>query len=57
VLKETGAKPPDTHLIDPIASLRGIRIANWTLPLLLRRERRLRRKYAGNRAKTEAQNI
>jgi Flavin-binding monooxygenase-like len=48
VLKETGAKLPDTHLIDPIASLRRMRIANWTLPLLLRKERRLRKKLGGN---------
>jgi len=45
VLKESGAKLPDTHLIDPIASLRRMRIANWTLPLLLRKERRLRKRF------------
>ena len=45
VLKESGAKLPDTHLIDPIASLRKMRIANWTLPLLLRKERKLRKKF------------
>lgn len=44
VLKESGAKLPDTHLIDPIASLRRMRIANWTLPLLLGKERKLRKK-------------
>lgn len=43
-LKESGAKLPDTHLVDPIASLRQMRVANWTLPLLLRRERKLRKK-------------
>lgn len=47
VLKESGSKLPDTHLIDPIASLRRMRIANWTLPLLLRKERRLRKKLGG----------
>lgn len=46
VLKESGAKLPTTHLIDPIASLRQIRIADWTLPLLLRREKKLRKKFA-----------
>jgi hypothetical protein len=46
VMKEAGAKLPDTHLIDPIASLRSMRVANWTLPLLLRKERRLRKKFA-----------
>lgn len=45
VLKESGAKLPETHLVDPIASLRGMRIANYTLPLLLRKERKLRRKF------------
>ena len=49
VLKESGAKLPTTHLIDPIASLRAIRIANWTLPLLLRKEKRLRKKFQGKR--------
>lgn len=44
VLKESGAKLPTTHLIDPIASLRQIRIANWLLPLLLRKERKLRKR-------------
>jgi hypothetical protein len=48
VLKESGAKLPTTHLIDPIASLSRIRIANWTLPLLLRKEKKLRKKFAGN---------
>ena len=46
-LKESGAKLPDTHLIDPIASLRSIRIANWTLPLLARKEKKLRKKFEG----------
>ncbi|CAN5347202.1 NAD(P)-binding domain-containing protein [soil metagenome] len=49
VLKESGAKLPTTHLIDPIATLRQIRIANWTLPLLTRRERKLRKKFAGRK--------
>jgi hypothetical protein len=45
VMKESGAKLPTTHLIDPIASLRAMRIANFTLPLLIRRERKLRKKF------------
>jgi hypothetical protein len=49
VLKESGAKLPTTHLIDPIASLRRMRIANWTLPLLLRKEKKLRKKFQGKR--------
>lgn len=44
VLKESGAKLPATHLIDPIAALRQIRIANWMLPLLPRKERKLRKR-------------
>jgi cation diffusion facilitator CzcD-associated flavoprotein CzcO len=44
VLKESGAKLPSTHLIDPIASLRQIRIADWLLPLLRRKERKLRKR-------------
>ena len=47
VMKESGAKLPETHLIDPIASLRKMRLADWTLPLLLRKERKLRKKFAG----------
>ncbi len=45
VMKESGAKLPTTHLIDPISSLRRMRIANWTLPLLLRKEKKLREKF------------
>ena len=44
VLKESGSRLPDTHLVDPIRSLRQMKIANYTLPLLLRKERRLRKK-------------
>jgi uncharacterized NAD(P)/FAD-binding protein YdhS len=45
VMKESGAKLPESHLVDPIAALRLMRLANYTLPLLLRKERRLRRKF------------
>lgn len=44
VMKESGAKLPDTHLLDPMRALRGMKIANYTLPLLLRKERRMRKK-------------
>ncbi len=44
VLKETGAKLPATHLLDPIAALPQMRIANWLLPLLARKERKLRKR-------------
>jgi hypothetical protein len=47
VLKESGAKLPETHLIDPIASLRSMKIANWTLPLLIGKEKKLRKKFHG----------
>jgi hypothetical protein len=46
VMKESGAKLPETHLVDPIASLRRMRIANYTLPLLLRKEKKLRKKIS-----------
>jgi lysine/ornithine N-monooxygenase len=45
VLRESGAKLPKTHLVDPIATFRRMTIANWTLPLLLRKERRLRKRF------------
>jgi cation diffusion facilitator CzcD-associated flavoprotein CzcO len=44
VLKESGAKPPTTHLLDPHKALRQMKFAKYTLPLLLRRERRLRKR-------------
>ncbi|HEV3469627.1 MAG TPA: NAD(P)-binding domain-containing protein [Pyrinomonadaceae bacterium] len=44
VLKESGARPPSTHLLDPHAALRRMRRAKYTLPLLPWRERRLRAK-------------
>jgi thioredoxin reductase len=49
VMKESGAKLPTTHLIDPIASLRAMRLANYTLPLLARKEKKLRKKFGGAR--------
>jgi hypothetical protein len=45
VIRESGQKPPETHLIDPMQAMRRMKIANYTLPLLLRRERRLRKKF------------
>ncbi|MEO7673594.1 MAG: NAD(P)-binding domain-containing protein [Pyrinomonadaceae bacterium] len=44
VLRESGSRLPDTHLVDPIRSLRQMKIANYLLPLLLRKEKRLRKK-------------
>ena len=45
VLKETGQKPPATHLINPAVALKKMRRAKRLMPLLLpRAERKLRRK-------------
>jgi cation diffusion facilitator CzcD-associated flavoprotein CzcO len=49
VLKESGVKPPTTHLVDPHAALRSIRRGKRMLPLLLWKEKRLRKKL-GTRA-------
>jgi cation diffusion facilitator CzcD-associated flavoprotein CzcO len=46
VLKESGARPPRTHLVDPHAALRAIRRARRMLPLLVWKEKRLRKKLA-----------
>jgi cation diffusion facilitator CzcD-associated flavoprotein CzcO len=42
VLKESGVRPPRTHLVDPHAALRSIRRGKRMLPLLVWKERRLR---------------
>ena len=42
VLRESGERIPETHLMDPGAVLRRMRRARWMLPLLRRRERKLR---------------
>jgi len=44
VLKEWGAKPPTTHLLDPHRALREMKFAKLTLPLLRRKERKLRKR-------------
>jgi hypothetical protein len=46
VMKESGVRLPTTHLVDPFKTLRSMRRAKHTLPLLLRKERSLRAKYA-----------
>jgi hypothetical protein len=46
VLKASGVKLPTTHLVDPHAAIRGIRRAKRLLPILLWKEKRLRRKLA-----------
>jgi len=45
VLRESGSKLPKTHLVDPIATFRRMKIANWALPLLLRKERKQRKRF------------
>ncbi len=50
VMKESGVKLPTTHLVDPHAALRGIRRGKRMLPVLLWRERRLRKKLDGRAA-------
>src|ERR1700682_2913804 len=47
VMKESGVKLPTTHLVAPHAALCGIRGGNRMLPVLLWREKRLRKKLAG----------
>ena len=47
VMKNSGLKLPDSHLVDPIAALRQMKIAKYTLPLLLRKEKNLRKNYIG----------
>jgi cation diffusion facilitator CzcD-associated flavoprotein CzcO len=47
VMKESGVRLPTTHLVDPHASLRAIRRGKRMLPVLLWKEKRLRKKLAG----------
>jgi hypothetical protein len=47
VLKESGVPLPTTHLVDPHEALRRMRRSKRMLPLMLMRERRLRKKLAG----------
>jgi hypothetical protein len=46
VMKESGVRLPTTHLIDPHAALRSIRRGKRLLPLLLWKEKKLRKKLA-----------
>jgi cation diffusion facilitator CzcD-associated flavoprotein CzcO len=46
VMKESGVRPPTTHLVDPHAALRGIRRGKRMLPLLVWKDKRLRKKLA-----------
>ncbi|HKO04944.1 MAG TPA: NAD(P)-binding domain-containing protein [Candidatus Acidoferrales bacterium] len=50
VFKESGYKLPTTHLVDPHASLRRMRLAPLAFPMLLRKERSLRAKRGAQQA-------
>ena len=50
VMKESGVKLPVTHLVDPHASLRAIWRGRRMLPLLIWREKKLRKKLGGRSA-------
>ena len=51
VMQESGDKLPETHLIDPIVSLRRMKVANYFLPRLLKKEKLLRQKFREGRTK------
>ncbi len=54
VMKESGAKLPTSHLVNPIKALRQMRIARYLLPRLLKKERKLRNKLKSQiKPKTE----
>jgi cation diffusion facilitator CzcD-associated flavoprotein CzcO len=50
VMKESGVKIPRTHLVDPHAAIRAVRRGQRLLPLLLWKEKRLRKTLAGRAA-------
>jgi cation diffusion facilitator CzcD-associated flavoprotein CzcO len=50
VMKESGVRLPTTHLVDPHASLRAIRRGRKMLPILIWREKKLRKKLGGRPA-------
>ena len=50
VLRESGEQIPETHLVNPSDAFWRMRRARWLMPLLIGRERRLRRKLARARA-------
>lgn len=45
VMKESGAKLPDSHLVDPMSALRRMKLSKWLLPMLARKEKKLRKKF------------
>ncbi len=49
VMRESGMRPPRTHLVDPHAALRAIRRGKRMLPLLVWKEKKLRAKLGAAR--------
>ncbi len=49
VLRASGARPPHTHLLDPHRAVRKMWRAKYTLPLLLWKERQLRKRLKPTR--------
>jgi cation diffusion facilitator CzcD-associated flavoprotein CzcO len=46
VLKQSGVRPSQTHLVDPHAALRGVKRGKRLLPLLIWKEKKLRKRLA-----------
>jgi cation diffusion facilitator CzcD-associated flavoprotein CzcO len=47
VLKESGVRPSRTHLVDPHAAIRTMKRGKRMLPLLIWKEKKLRKKFTG----------
>jgi hypothetical protein len=45
VMKHSGVKLPETHLVDPISALWRMKLAKYTLPMLVKKEKKLRKKF------------
>lgn len=56
VMRELGQVPPDTHLADPHAILRQLRLAKWTFPLLRRRALRIDQRFRRQHSNTLFEN-
>jgi hypothetical protein len=46
VLKESGVRPSRSHLVDPHAAIRGMKRGKRMLPVLIWKEKRLRKKMS-----------
>lgn len=53
VMKEAGAKFPESHLVDPISAIWRMKLAKYTLPMLLGKEKKLRNKFSGRKKPSE----